>query len=53
MADGRVAQTLDVIGRRRGKSALDDDAVAFAGFAVAGNAIDFKALLAAFEAFRA
>ena len=49
MPGGRVAQALNVIGRRLRKSALHDHAPARAGVVVAGRAIDVVALAAALE----
>src|SRR5271169_7168278 len=49
MPDGRLADAINVIGGRRRKSALHDDALAAAGVIVAGRAIDVVALAAAFQ----
>src|SRR5271156_2731604 len=48
MSYGRLADAINVIGGRRRKSALHDDALAAAGVIVAGRAIDVVALAAAF-----
>ena len=45
----RRGEPVDVIGRRRRKAVRDDDAVAIAGEAVAGRAVDVEALAAARE----
>ena len=49
MADGSFAEPVDVIGRRSGKTALHDDAVAVAAEAMANGAVDFEAFATAVQ----
>src|SRR5436190_3355813 len=49
VADGRLAEAIDVIGRGRRKTALDDHSVAFAGAAMANGTKYVEAFAAALE----
>ena len=49
MLDGRLPQTIRMIGRWRRKSALDNHAIAVPQLGMTGSAIDTKALLATGE----
>jgi len=51
MADGRIAEALLVVGRRRRKTAAHDDAATVAVAAVADRAVDVETLAAALEEF--
>ena len=49
MANRRLAEPIDVIGGRHGKTALNNHAIAFASPPMADRAIDLKALSAALK----
>src|SRR5437667_4673626 len=51
MANWRLAQPIDVVGRRHRKTALDDHPIALAGAAMTDGTVDFESLAPALESF--